>query len=237
MLVHDIHSHTYYSACGKDRPELTIREAIEGGLSVFGYSDHNYGIGFDRMEQYRAEMRAVGERHKDEIGTLVGVEIATVFDSCLQMPEYTEGFDFCLIEHIDRGDSFVGRDIFKYREKLKTRAGIAHTDLVSLAPRWGMTPKELLTEFAKNDIFWEMNVSYDRIHGFRRHGYVMDLLRDRRIQEAVAESGIRVSVGFDGHRFEDYKPYLVRDMCAFLQSLDIPAPDFVTSLAEKYRRY
>lgn len=227
MLIFDIHSHTYYSACGKDDPHLTIEAAIEGGIDVFGYSDHNYGVGPERMEQYKSEMRSVGAEYKDKIKTLVGIEIATVFPSCHDMPRYTEGFDFCLVEHIDHKDSHVGRDIFKFAEKLKCPVGIAHTDLVSLAPRWGMTPLELLTEFARAGIFWEMNVSYDRIHAFRRHGYVLDLMANYDIQEAAVRSGIEISVGFDGHRVEDYKPDRVRDMCAFLQSLNIPYPGFI----------
>ena len=33
-MIQDIHSHTYYSYCGKDSPESVIINAIEKGLDV-----------------------------------------------------------------------------------------------------------------------------------------------------------------------------------------------------------
>ena len=42
-MTQDLHSHTYFSACGADDPELLILKAIESGIDVFGISDHNYG--------------------------------------------------------------------------------------------------------------------------------------------------------------------------------------------------
>ena len=50
-MIMDIHSHTYYSNCGRDDPHLTIQAAIDGGIELFGISDHNYGIG-DRKKEY-----------------------------------------------------------------------------------------------------------------------------------------------------------------------------------------
>ena len=40
MKITDIHSHTYFSACGADKHEDTIEAAIKGGIEVFGISDH-----------------------------------------------------------------------------------------------------------------------------------------------------------------------------------------------------
>ena len=42
---HDIHSHSYYSGCGRDDPRVMIEAAIAGGITHFGISDHNYGVG------------------------------------------------------------------------------------------------------------------------------------------------------------------------------------------------
>lgn len=44
-MFQDLHSHTYFSACGADEPELLIEKAIESGIDVLGVTDHNYGIG------------------------------------------------------------------------------------------------------------------------------------------------------------------------------------------------
>ena len=42
-MIQDLHSHTYYSFCGMDRPETVIEAAIAGGIELFGISDHAHG--------------------------------------------------------------------------------------------------------------------------------------------------------------------------------------------------
>ena len=34
-MIHDLHSHTYYSACGRDKPEVIIQAAIDGGIEAW----------------------------------------------------------------------------------------------------------------------------------------------------------------------------------------------------------
>ena len=53
-MIQDLHSHTYYSFCGKDTPEAIVEAAIAGGIEVFGISDHNYGIGYARLDMLTA---------------------------------------------------------------------------------------------------------------------------------------------------------------------------------------
>ena len=43
-MLQDLHTHTYYSYCGKDSPEAVIKNAIDKGLDIVGISDHYYGI-------------------------------------------------------------------------------------------------------------------------------------------------------------------------------------------------
>ena len=43
-MIRDLHSHTYYSYCGKDSPEAVIRNAIKNGIELMGISDHYYGV-------------------------------------------------------------------------------------------------------------------------------------------------------------------------------------------------
>ena len=43
-------------------------------------------------------------------------------------------------------------------------------------------------------------------------------------QELVLKTGIEITVGFDGHRVEDYLPSRVIDMNNFLQSKGIRMP-------------
>ena len=75
---------------------------------------------------------------------------------------------------------------------------------------------------ADENIFWEMNVSYDKIHDYREHTYVNRFLADVAQQEIVRLSGVRLSVGFDGHRVEEYRPDRVVDCCDALKALGLP---------------
>jgi hypothetical protein len=74
---------------------------------------------------------------------------------------------------------------------------------------------------AEHGIFWELNVNYDSIHGFKTHDYVTEFFKNKTQQEIVKKSGVRVSVGFDGHIANEYKPSRVQNACKLLQSMGI----------------
>lgn len=224
-MIMDIHSHTYYSNCGRDDPHETIQAAIDGGIELFGISDHNYGIG-DRKKEYFDLLTALQAEYSGKIRILRGIELATVNNLWLRDDEDISYFDYCLVELIDHPDSSVGTDIFRYAERCGCKTGIAHTDLISFAKKLGKDPTDFLKAFAAHNIFWEMNVSYDSIHGYHEHEYVKRLLVSEEEQKIVRDSGITVSVGFDGHRVEDYTPERVIRMCRFLESQEIPMVTF-----------
>lgn len=52
-MIQDLHSHTYYSFCGKDTPEAIVEAAIAGGIELFGISDHSQGVGYSRFDVYK----------------------------------------------------------------------------------------------------------------------------------------------------------------------------------------
>ncbi len=216
MQVMDIHSHTRYSNCGIDEPREIAEAALAGGITLFGVCDHNYGIG-DRLEQYKAEIAALREEYAGRLRILTGIEIASVPDLGEPHPERLTGFDYCLLEHIDMPESTVGMEVFAYRRRFAGKFGIAHTDLIGMAKANGIDPLAFLRRFAENDIFWEMNVSYDSIHAWREHPYYLRFMADAEERALVKESGIRLSVGFDGHRVYDYRPDRVAEMNRFLQ--------------------
>ena len=89
------------------------------------------------MEQYKEELRAARETYKERIKLLIGVEIATVPQHVFTDFDKLDGCDYVLIEHIDLPESTVGESIFEYRKKFSCAVGIAHTDLITLAPKWG----------------------------------------------------------------------------------------------------
>ncbi len=217
---HDIHSHTRYSDCGRDEPRVIIEAAIAGGITHFGISDHNYGIG-ERKEEYLKEINSLKEEYKDRITLYCGIEIATCND--FRAPKEGEdfsAFDYCLLEHIDN-DNSVATDLFDFAASLGCPVGIAHTDMFAYCEKKGFDPLEFFTKMAEAGIFWEMNVNYDSIHGFREHGYVLEFMNNEEQQRIIRESGVRITVGFDGHRVEDYLPDRVIQMNDFLRKLYI----------------
>lgn len=220
----DIHAHTRYSDCGKDEPRTVVEAALAGGITQFGISDHNYGIG-DRFEQYKSEIYALREEYAGRIEILAGIEIASLPGYDEPNPEKLTGLNYCLLEHLDEPDSVVGMHVFQYRSRFPGKFGIAHTDLIGMAQSCETDPVLFLQAFAKNDIFWEINVNFDSIHRWREHTYVLRIIADEKEREIIRESGIRVSVGFDGHRVRDYDPQRVIRMNMLLKDAGIP---FVT---------
>ena len=226
-MLHDIHSHTFHSFCGRDDPHLTVQAAIDGGLELFGISDHNYGVTRDgRAEsigEYLAFLTSIRDEYADKIRIVRGIELCTIPDKALRDDMDISGFDFCLVENIDHPESVIKPDekgvsgIFAYSERLKCRTGIAHSNLFRFAQAHGIAPIDFFTNLARYGIFWEMNVSYDSIHSYREHQYVKDFMASEEQQDIIRRSGIEISVGFDGHRVEDYRADRVKDCCIFLE--------------------
>ena len=245
-MIQDLHSHTYYSFCGKDRPEEIVEAAIAGGLTLFGISDHNYGIGFGNdaarhapesvvknsyspyaLLRYFDHINLIKEKYKDRICVLRGIEIATaVVPSAgkITLPENADisFFDYCLIEHLDSESSITGGDLFRFAERCGCPAvGVAHTDLFAHIEKLGEDPFRYFSRMAERNIFWEMNVSYDSIHHYFEHPYMLKFFDSPEQQAIVRESGVRLSVGFDGHRVEDYLPERIRNYCKKIEGMGI----------------
>ena len=223
MHIQDLHAHTWYSDCGRDDPRLVIETALQGGIHSLGICDHNYGIG-KRKETYFQELETLSCEFGEKITLLKGIEIATINGLCLLPDEDISRADFCLVEHLDHPESCVGADIVSFARRCNTRTGIAHTDLFAMMASLGETPEKFLRHLAQNGIFWEMNVNFDSIHHYREHDYVKRFCHNAAQQELVRQSGLQISVGFDGHRVEDYQPQRVIDMCRFLSKIGISQP-------------
>ncbi len=249
-MIQDLHSHTYYSFCGKDAPEAIVEAAIAGGLDTFGISDHNYGVGYGRfdvflspsaealhgtyertLQRYYDHINLVREKYKDKIDVKRGIELCTLYDGngfkVHHLPDDADisYYDYCLIENLDHPISVTKGDVFAYAKRCGTPlVGIAHTDLFAHIKARGEDPFEYFCRMAEENIFWEMNVSYDPTHNFRVHAYMLDFFADEEKQDIVRRSGARVSVGFDGHRVEDYLPDRVRDFNEKLTAMGIKKP-------------
>ena len=240
-MIQDLHSHTYYSFCGADRPEEVVEAAIAGGIELFGISDHNYGIGFGRhdvfgsdfvgnntwygknLAKYFDHINLIKEKYANKIKLLRGIEIATLKDGKFALPEGVDVsfFDYCLIENLDYAETYTEGDVFAYAKRCGCPAGVAHTDLFAHAEKLGVAPYDYFSRMAEANIFWEMNVSFDSIHSYREHAYMLRFFEDCEQQRLVRESGVRLSVGFDGHRVEDYLPERIKDYCKRISALGI----------------
>ena len=241
-MIHDIHCHTYYSFCGHDAPEAVVEAAIKGGIETLGICDHNYGIAVQRsvtvypdterrakdyqrsLVAYLDHMRLIANRYNDQIRVLCGIEVATLNRPNWDLPDGVDlsGFDYCLIESIDTEDTLAG-DLFTFAKRCNTKiAGVAHTDLFAYLMRTEQDPMTFFSKMAESNIFWEMNVNFDSTHHYRQHQYVLDFFNTPEQQEIIRKSGVKLSIGFDGHKVEDYRPDIVHQYCQKLIDLNLP---------------
>ena len=243
-MIQDLHSHTYYSMCGKDKPEIIVEAAIKGGIELFGICDHSYGIGQSKFNVFVSEcddlfedyertlvryfdhINLIKEKYADKIKVLCGIEVASdIGRKRAPLPQSADisFFDYCLVENLDNiENSSLKGDIFAFNERSGCLTGIAHTDMFAFIEKIGEEPYAYFKRLAENNIFWEMNVSFDSIHNYREHPYVLEFFKNGEQQQIIRESGVKLSIGFDGHKVEDYLPDRVKDYCNKIGELGIP---------------
>ncbi|MBP3391262.1 MAG: PHP domain-containing protein [Clostridia bacterium] len=241
-MIQDLHSHTYYSFCGKDSPETVAEAAIEGGIDLFGISDHNYGIGCARTDVFHAQtveilqdyqrtlkryfdhINLIKEKYAPQIQILRGIEVSVLQTGRYALPLQTDlsFFDYCLVEHIDHPEgNVIQSDLFQFAKKAGCPVGVAHTDMFAFIRNLGEDPLVYFTQMAQSGIFWEMNVNLDTIHRGHQHAYMLRFFESPEEQEIIRKSGVRLSVGFDGHRIEDYKPERIKKYCNQITEMGI----------------
>lgn len=223
-MIQDLHSHTFYSYCGKDSPEEVIKNAIDKGLDVVGISDHYHGVvmcknGFvydsdeakvtmhnNAVKRYYEHIKLLAEKYKDYIDVWCGVEITTLDLGYTLLPDGVDVsvFDYCLIENFQYEEAVVD-NIFDFVERCGCKkTGFAHMDLPAYIAAKGLDMNDFFKKMARQNVFWEINVNYDSIHGYKEHQYAKDFFDNDKLLEAIRKNNVKVSVGFDGHRLEDY---------------------------------
>ncbi|MBQ8409599.1 MAG: PHP domain-containing protein [Clostridia bacterium] len=244
-MIQDLHSHTYYSFCGQDVPEAVVEAAMAGGVQLLGITDHCHGVGFCRKDARRApediipnvygeytlrryfdHINLIREKYADRIRILRGIEIATVTEPkkyALPEGEDISFFDYCLIEHLDQPEKSIARgDLFAFAQRCGCpTVGVAHTDLFAFIKTLGEDPSAYFRRMAERNIFWELNVNRDSTHHYREHAYVKRFFESEEQQDIVRRAGVRLSVGFDGHKAEEYDACRVVDACRRLTDLEI----------------
>lgn len=242
-MIQDLHAHTYYSFCSEDKPETVVETAIAGGIQQLGICDHNYGVGCARTEfcwdrgyrpdadyegtlvRYYDHMKLLRDKYAQKIKILCGIEVCTLDNGrdSYALPDKTDisFFDFCLVENLDDPRSITKGDLFAFARRCGCPVGVAHTDMFAFISSQNEDPYRYFKKMAENGIFWELNVNYDSLHGFKIHDYVTEFFKNKTQQEIVKKTGVRLSVGFDGHAAKEYKASRVRNACKLLQSMGI----------------
>ena len=241
-MIQDLHAHTYYSFCSQDKPEKVIETAIAGGIQQFGICDHNYGVGCGRVEfcwdkgtkldadygktlqRYYDHINLLRDKYAKKIKVLCGIEICTLKSKdsyALPNTADVSFFDFALLENLDHPMSITNGDLFSYAKRCNCPVGIAHTDMFQFINNQGEDPYRYFRKMAENGIFWELNVNYDSLHSFHSHTYVTEFFKNKQQQDIVKRSGVRLSVGFDGHIAKEYKAQRVHTACKLIQDMGI----------------
>lgn len=242
-MIQDLHAHTYYSFDSQDKIEKVVETTIANGIELLGITDHNYGIAYPSTEmvydkgpaldsdygsgllRYYDHMKLIKEKYKNRIKILSGIEVATLI--CKEryaLPDKTDisYFDYCLVENLDNvNHSTVHGDIFSFAKRCGCPTGIAHTDMFKFISDIGEEPNSYFRKMAANNIFWEINVNYDSLHGFHIHEYVTDFFKDKTQQDIVKKSGVKLSVGFDSHRINEYKADRVKTANKLIKDMGI----------------
>ena len=241
-MIQDMHSHTYYSYCGKDSPEAVIKNAIKNGIELMGITDHYYGVVMNRpgvtyqndehriithnnaLKRYFEHIKILAEKYREYIEVWCGVEITTVDRGFTLLPDGVDVsmFDYCLIENFQLQSSVID-DVFAFAERCGCeRTGLAHADLPAYIVSKGLDMDEFFAKMREQNILWELNVNYDSKHNYREHQYVKEFFDDPTLIDAVKKSGMKMSVGFDGHILEDYDADRVITACHRLEELSVP---------------
>ncbi|MBR6736742.1 MAG: PHP domain-containing protein [Clostridia bacterium] len=242
-MIQDLHVHTYYSFCSTDKPEKVVETAIAGGIQMLGFCDHSYGVGcarkefcYDRLynpredygltlQRYYDHLSLIREKYRNRIKILCGIEVSTLLGrDAYALPENVDVsfFDFALVENLaDVNRSTAKGDIFSLAKKLKCPVGIAHTDMFRFIDHLGEDPLRYFRKMAEAGIFWEINVNYDSLHSFKTHDYVTEFFKSKYQQDIIKKSGVRLSVGFDGHNVREYKAPRIKNACNMIKNMGI----------------
>ncbi|MBR3934337.1 MAG: PHP domain-containing protein [Clostridia bacterium] len=241
-MLQDLHSHTYYSYCGKDSPETLIKAAIKNGVETLGITDHYYGIvmnkkGFEypddemkismhsnALKRYYDHIKTLAYIYRDHINVKCGVEISAVDWGAMLLPDGVDVsyFDYCLVEYLNAENAVVS-DLFEFAKRLGSKyVGIAHLNLPQYLKTRDFDIETYFKKMAENNIFWELNVNRDSIHNYREHAYVNEFFENTDIIDIVKRTGVTLSVGFDSHIIEEYDVSRVKYACSLLEKLSIP---------------
>ena len=229
------HSHTPRCQHARGTEEEYVLSAIEGGFDVLGFSDHtpnHSATGYvssmrmheDELPDYVAKVRAAGEKYRDRIRVLCGLECEYFPDQIGWILEKKEqyGLDYLILgNHFDTtddrnvpgggfyfGGSTTPEQLRRYTEMtirgMETGAYlyVAHPDVVlSQYPEFDGHAKDLAREICRAAKALDMPLEYNLLGclywgkgRFKGLGYPC-----AKFWEVAAEEGVKCILGVDAH--------------------------------------
>lgn len=191
---------------------------------VYESDEEKAGMHNNALNRYYEHIKTLAEKYKDYIEVWCGVEITTLDLGYTLLPDGVDVsfFDFCLIENFQFEETTVD-DVLGFAARCGCKkTGFAHMDLPAYIAAKGFEFDVFLNEMKKQNIFWEINMNRDSVHRFKEHEYVNAFFDNDSIVDTIKKSGIKLSVGFDGHRLEDYDADRVIAACRKIDELSIP---------------
>ncbi len=193
MKIIDLHTHSSFSYDGHNSVCEVVENAISNGVDVIGITDHQFSIG-DRISEYINEVKYAGEKYRDKITVLCGLEIGTRPRPADFPAHLSKQLDYCLFESLDSEKAMDLYEFFEWKRLFKCDTGLAHTDIFKLCERYGL---DLLKVLKRDNMFWEINFSGN-------YDYYFDLITNEEKRRLISESGIKLSIGSDIHWTGDF---------------------------------
>ena len=112
MIKSNLHTHTTFCD-GKNTPEDVVKEAIERGFDIIGFSAHAYTptnsqwcLKKEREEAYAKEIIRLKEEYKDKIKILLGLELDYYSEVDTSQCDYTIGS----VHYVYKNGKYYGID-------------------------------------------------------------------------------------------------------------------------------
>jgi histidinol-phosphatase (PHP family) len=181
--MYNTHTHTIFSD-GYHTPEELILHSIENGVKIIAITDHHKAFFMEEpqykpFDEYIKTINKLKKKYKDKIDVKVGIEINLNFNETIgedRIPyEMLSQADFVLLERVEGLATFQMpfryhvrlRDIGRIIDKIQTKIGFAHTNLLELSEiysqgkglEYGMD--YVISVMKKYNIFYELNTHPD----------------------------------------------------------------------------
>jgi len=222
----DLHNHTLLCNHSTGSVEEFVQKAIEKGISVYGFSDHNpmefdkkYRMSFEEMKIYKTWIDEVKEKYKNKIEILYGYEVDFMpqfldervlnedVDYLIGSVHFLDNWGFDNPEFIKEWESRNVDDVYEeYFSLVKKMAEskyfeiVGHFDLIKI---FGYKPTKNLIDIITPALkaIKDSNMSIEiNSAGLRKP--IKEQYPSIEILKLIKEMGIDITFGSDAHSVE-----------------------------------